>query len=493
MDMRPWSTSRFILNKRFYWLTGYLLILSLFSTNAWSHAFGQRYDLPLPLGLYLVGAGIVVAVSFIVTVLFLRGSKVRLRRLVFTFGQYRSIPWFTVATIRVLLKLASVFLFILIILSGQIGEQDAASNFAPVFIWVIWWVGLAYVAAFIGNVWDLVNPWRAIYEGLMFLLPRWRYPMLEYPAGLAAWPAVVLFLIFAYLEFISGVGQHPATLVWLVIGYSLITLAGMRVYGVDTWLQNGEAFSVVFGLMARFGLLRGDGLKLELRVPGTGLLTEQPISASMMAFTILMLTTVSFDGFIETPFWSSLNASIYTAVMVYPSVAQSLSPVSLQQLILSAALVLFYLLYIGVYLVFCYISFRLSRAEASVMVTARAYVLSLVPIAIAYHLAHYLSYLLLAGQLIIPVISDPFALGWNLFGTRNYQIDISVIGAREVWYLSVAAIVIGHIAAVCIAHVTALRREPSEQSAIISQLPMLLLMITYTMISLWILSQPIIA
>jgi hypothetical protein len=120
-------------------------------------------------------------------------------------------------------------------------------------------------------------------------------------------------------------------------------------------------------------------------------------------------------------------------------------------------------------------------------------VLSLVPIAIAYHLAHYLSYLLLAGQLIIPISSDPFAIGWNLFGTLNYRIDISVIDAGKVWYLAVCAIVVGHITAVCIAHVTALQREPETRAAIISQLPMLVLMIGYTMISLWILSQPIVA
>ena len=125
--------------------------------------------------------------------------------------------------------------------------------------------------------------------------------------------------------------------------------------------------------------------------------------------------------------------------------------------------------------------------------TARAYVLTLVPIAIAYHLAHYLSYLLLAGQAAIPLASDPFGWGWDLFGTAGYAVDIGIIGPKEVWYLSVAAIVAGHVAAVVLAHVTALRLYATARAAVLSQLPMLVLMVGSTMTSLWILSQPIVA
>jgi hypothetical protein len=474
-------------------LAGFTLAATLFSASAWAHAFGQRYDLPLPLSLYLWSAGFVVAVSFIIAALFLRSGELGARRRARDISHSLFARILNAAPVRVVFKLFSVCLLLLILISGLSGEQDPSENFAPIFIWVIWWVGLAYIAAFIGNVWDGVNPWRVLHDALTIVLPRWRDSVFDYPGRLASWPALLLFLIFAYLEFISGVAQQPATLAWLVIGYSFITLTGMRLFGAETWLRHGEAFTVVFGLMARFGVFHGKGHKLQLRLPGAGLLSEQPVSLSLMAFILLMLTTVSFDGFIETPFWSALNTSIYTALMSYQTIAASLAPQIVQQIILSVALLLFYLLFISVYLGFSALTCRLSHTETNVIVTARAYVLSLVPIAIAYHLAHYLSYLLLAGQLVVPILSDPFALGWNLFGTANYKIDISVIDAQDVWYLSVCAIVIGHIAAVCIAHVTSLSREPRVRAAIISQLPMLVWMIAYTMISLWILSQPIIA
>ena len=127
------------------------------------------------------------------------------------------------------------------------------------------------------------------------------------------------------------------------------------------------------------------------------------------------------------------------------------------------------------------------------MDVAGYFILSLIPIAIAYHLAHYFSYLLIAGQYIIPLVSDPLGLGWNLFGTIEYRIDIGIVNAKFVWYLAVVAIVFGHAMAVYVAHFMAIRVFFDRKSALRSQFPMLVLMVLYTMISLWILSQPIIS
>ena len=87
---------------------------------------------------------------------------------------------------------------------------------------------------------------------------------------------------------------------------------------------------------------------------------------------------------------------------------------------------------------------------------ARSFALTLVPIAIGYHVAHYLVFLLVQGQYIIPLLSDPFGCGWNLFGTAGYRVDIAIAGARFAWYAAVAAIVIGHMIAVYLAHLRAM-------------------------------------
>lgn len=455
--------------------------------SVYAHAFGQRYDLPVPLALYLWGAAAVVLLSFLVAVLFLGVPRSRERVLTIDIGD----TWFgrvlTSAPVRMTLEGLSLALFLLVIATGAFGHVNTAKNFAPIFVWVIWWVGMAYVAAFLGNLWGLVNPWRILYRRAQRFVDSLARPRFEYPQRLGAWPAVALLFAFAYLEFISGVAQRPRTLAVNVIAYTLITFTGMRAFGREVWLRHGEVFSVLFGLMARFGLFDGcrkPSRVLTLRLPGSGLLNSEPVTTSLMAFTLLMLTAVSFDGFLETPLWASILrwATGFAA-----------TPADVVKLVKTLALVLFYGLFAGVYLVFSYLVASLSGESEGTLMTARTYVLSLVPIAIAYHLAHYLSYLLVAGQLIIPIASDPFGYGWNLFGTAAYRLDIGVIGAKQVWYLAVSAIVVGHIAAVCVAHVTALRRIGDRHRAIVAQLPMLVLMVGYTMISLWILSQPIVS
>jgi hypothetical protein len=139
------------------------------------------------------------------------------------------------------------------------------------------------------------------------------------------------------------------------------------------------------------------------------------------------------------------------------------------------------------------VMFMIGRiAQSNVADLGGMFALSLVPIAIAYHLAHYFSMLMVAGQFIIPLASDPFGFGWDLFGTTLYLIDIGVVDAKFNWYLSVVAIVTGHIVAVWVGHVAANTMFRNGDIASRSQYPMLVLMIAYTILSLWILAQPIV-
>jgi hypothetical protein len=227
------------------------------------------------------------------------------------------------------------------------------------------------------------------------------------------------------------------------------------------------------------------------------LLGDRPVSASSTKFVLLMLSSVTFDGLLATPLWADV-----TGWMIH---SQALRPliIALQDVTGDAvaavgtiALVLFLTGFQLLYLLFSALMRwcvpAAERAGLSLRQVAGLFVLSLVPIALAYHLAHYLSYLAIVGQYMIPLLSDPFGFGWNLFGTRLYVVDIGVVNARLVWYTSVIAIVAGHIVAVWLAHVTALRAFASNRAALRSQAPMLLLMVAYTMLSLWILAQPVV-
>jgi hypothetical protein len=213
----------------------------------------------------------------------------------------------------------------------------------------------------------------------------------------------------------------------------------------------------------------------------------------MTIFVLTMLATVTFDGFKETPLWSDLLQWMAVAPPFHAFIRKLHDlGFDFQVVLETVVLALFPLLFLVVYLGFCWLSKQVAGGTRSVTDIAGLFVFSLVPIAIAYHLAHYLSYLLIAGQIVIPLTSDPFGVGWNIFGTADYGIDIGVIGPKFVWYTALIAIVVGHVFAVGVAHLVALRVYESAAAAVRSQYPFLVLMVAYTMVSLWILSQPIV-
>jgi hypothetical protein len=196
------------------------------------------------------------------------------------------------------------------------------------------------------------------------------------------------------------------------------------------------------------------------------------VTPDRVVFVVFVLASVTYDSLLGTPPWVALQR------------ITSMPP--------TLGLVALPLLFLAVYLVFVKLSQLFSGSRVPFGRFAAAYVYSIVPIAIAYTAAHYYTYLFIQGQAIIALISDPFGWGWDLFGTADYQVDAALIGADTVWYTQVALIVIGHVVAVYLAHVVALRLLRDTKLAARSQAPMLGLMILYTVFSLWILSQPIV-
>lgn len=516
---------------------GLILALTAMPLPAWPHGFAQRYDLPVPLDLYLGGAAAAVALSFVVIALFVRGDRTVARYP--RFDLLRTWPGRLLASSIVvqLLRMLSVVFLGLVIAAGYLGDPNPFRNLAPTAIWVTWWVGFAYISGLAGNLWAAVNPWNTVYRWIERV---WRFfahdgqPALglRWPRWLGRWPAVVLFTGFVWAELIWPSSDTPASLARAALAYSLITWTGMLLFGRRAWLRNGEAFTVVFSLLARFSVTevgvtdrtacascgsRGcepadpacvdclecferagrEARHWNLRPPAVGLLTRRPIAISSTVFVLLMLSSVTFDGLLATPLWAGL-----AQWMIYSETMRPLL-IALQDVTGNAvaaaatiALVAFLLLFQLLYFLFSALVLRSTPANArhglTVTKVARYFVLSLVPIALAYHLAHYLSYLAIVGQYMIPLVSDPFGFGWDLFGTSLYMVDIAVVNARMVWYTSVVAIVTGHIIAVWLAHVTALRIFRDNRAALLSQIPMLLLMVAYTVLSLWILAQPVV-
>lgn len=493
------------------------------ASPTFAHGFGQRYDLPVPLGLWLTGAATAVALSFAIIGIFVRGTPglhgyPRVNLLQWKMGRlvaHRAVGLTS--------KLLAVGLLGLVVATGIAGTQGPTFNLAPTVVWVLWWVGFAYTSALLGNLWAVVNPWNTLFEWAerWFTREEPQGPLslgLPHPANLEVWPAVVGFLAFAWAELVFSGRAVPAYLALMILIYSLITWIGMFLFGRAVWLRHGDPFAVAFGVLARFSpteirvldpavcrtcpldcrdrdgecvdcsecFVKAPAASREwnLRPFAAGLLRNERVSPSMVIFVLLLLSTVTFDGFTATPPWVNLESALYAALPTLGGFRLTI--------IETLGLFAFPAIFLAVYRLFArWIAMAAGRRRPTEAVVP-AFVFSLVPIAIAYHFAHYLTYFLIQSQLIIPLASDPFGFGWNLFGTATYRPDIGIIGARFAWYTAVIAIVLGHMVAVYVAHVIALREFRDRRLALRSQLVMLALMVGYTMVSLWIIAQPIV-
>jgi hypothetical protein len=513
------------------------------ATPTFAHGFGQRYDLPLPLTMWVSAAGLTIVISFVVAAMFMREpttardyTRIDLLRIPLVRGLASPIVG---DTIRALVAL----IFLLTLVAGLIGVQESVRNLIVPMIWVIWWVGFSFASVLFGNIWPSVNPLRTLFTyGEEFsksvLRIRHHSSPRPYPEALGYWPAAVFFVGFAWSELIWPENNTPSFLALEIILYSIITWTGMCFYGED-WLEHGDAFTVAFGVLARFapfeirtgaspgaeqpsitpktpapmsvggtaapsstGGVRND-IGWNLRLPGAGLLADRGVTWSLVVFVLTMLSTVTFDGFLETPLFQNLSdwvhASSPTANLI---AALSFGGIDDEATIKTVTLILFPCAFVVVFALASWLMIEVagqwsigkvrSPQNPTISDVSRGFVLTLVPIAVAYHFAHYFSLLVDGGQFIIPLASDPFGFDWDLFGTAGYEVNIGIISPYVYWYAALVAIVIGHIIAVYLAHATALRLFPNQKAALASQVPMVVLMAGYTMVSLWILAQPIV-
>ncbi|HZI40276.1 MAG TPA: hypothetical protein VFD67_01190 [Gemmatimonadaceae bacterium] len=457
---------------------------------ACAHGFGQRYELPLPLSLYLWATAAAIVLSFVVAAIFLRRPirsdayprlklPDRVSRLIVN-------PWLEYA-----LSVASAVLFLAAVAAGFWGNPDPYQNIAPTLIWVVGWVGLVYVSAFVGGLWPPINPWRTLSRAAEWLarkLPRGRSkgPVLDYPESLGVWPAFALLLVVSWTELVYPSPALPLHIGWLIVAYSLLTWTGMALYGREVWLAHGELFTVLYGIFSRFAPTEVAVLQrrreLSLRPFAAGLMESRPASPSQTALVLLILATVLYDGALATPEWLDVETRIMQWI---PGQHEAVS-IALRTIGLAASWCVFFGAYFAVCAIMSAVAGRGSAGDL-----ARRFAWTLVPIAIAYHVAHYLVYLLTQGQYIVALASDPLGRGWNLFGTAGHRADIGLVGARFAWYTAVIAIVVGHVIAVVLAHHRAMRSFEARGVALRSQVPLTALMVAYTFVSLSILAEPI--
>ncbi len=454
------------------------------------HALVGRQDLPIPEWLFAWGASLVLIVSF--AALSLAWHRTRFQddswRPIGA-GLSRAIVNPVTATLAGAL---GVLLLVVVVWSGLEGTEAPDRNFSVSFVFVTVWLGVVAASVIFGDVFKAFNPWRAIARatgaGFRSIAGQSPPPPLTYPERWGRWPAVLGIGAFVWLELIYGasgfqtVGLTPHTVAVAALVYSAYTLVAMALFGAERWLSCGEAFSVYFGMFASLAPLELRGGRLGTRRMLSGA-TRWVAGPGSVALVLITIGATTFDGAQEGALASPID-SLYNWFG-----DAGLGPVAALRVtnsIFFAATVAFVagLFWAGIY------GMHTVRESLSTARLGSLFAHAFIPIALAYLIAHYFSLVVFQEQAQFTfLLSDPLGDGSDLFGTAGSGIDYTTISANAIWYVQVGALIVGHVTALVLGHDRALKLYGDSRAAVRSQYWMLALMVGFTSLGLYLLSQ----
>ena len=443
-----------------------------------THAFGARYDLPIPLLLFVVGGVAVVLLSF----LLVRPRAVRIDDANTQFPDL--VPDAALNGPAAAVSLTALLLFAL---CGMLGSNEVAENILPTAFWLVVWIVLPLSCGLLGDWTRPVNP----YANLVRLVDRpqvrravlGRREPLTYPRWLAWWPAVLLFFALASGELIFNLTATEPHVIGLgLVLYAALTAFCGLLFGT-AWLQHGEVFSVLFATWGRLGFFRFGAF--GRRGFAGGLVVPFERSASRVTFVMLMLISVNFDGLLATPQWSSFERARVGVDASAMEILRLTSFVLLTAVICAA------------FGLFAYLAARFGRHDTGFRDSLSGLLPSVLPIAFGYLVAHNAQYVLVNAQLLGPLIGNPIgSQSWPIHlpypFNDSYEPNAKFLPSAFYWYLGVAVIVAVHVIAVILAHRHLANRAAGEDRARASEYPWLVAMVAYTAFSLLLIAQPLV-
>lgn len=437
----------------------------------------------LPTNYYMIGALLAVALSFLILT-----NQTISRWLDEAYNRRPLLHTSSRKSFGALSILSNALIFIGIYI-GLYGSPDPLSNPLSLGVWTGWWIGFSLVQVLHGDLWVVMNPWRwwGLFLDSISQGKFGRKGFVRLPSSIGYLPAIILFFCFAWFELISIAPEDPPRLAVTVFLYWLVNFLAVTIFGLDDWLERGEAFSVFFRLIGGFSPIARtrtqDVVQLSLQMPGATFVNAAPLPLSGIALVLLMLGTASFDGLSETFTWhgvwggNPLEYAGRSSTQFENTIGLVLTPVALG----------------AAYFIALWFGLRLTGHQ-NLTAFAGQIIYSIVPISIAFHLSHYLTALLINGQFLVKALADPLVLGWDLFGTADLHVTASFIqninSVWIIWTAQVAIITIGHMAGIILAHIIAMRHFGSHLMAARSQIFLAALMVFYTVFGLWLLSTP---
>ncbi|HEX2294473.1 MAG TPA: hypothetical protein VHN37_04110 [Actinomycetota bacterium] len=425
-----------------------------------AHGVGRVYESPIPAYLYAVGAGLTVLLSFVLRALAGNRAPATRDREVAGAGAAR--------TVRTILK-AGALAGLALTVAGAVLVDERGLTVAPLLFWVGLVVGTTTLCFFVGGAWEAADPWATL-EGYYRIEDSEAEPLTP-----PWWTGPALVYALFWFELVSGVGFEPAGVLGALVVYSVLSFSLRHRLGPGWRLV--DPLSILFGFASATSPLELRDDSVRYRGLG-GIDRPEPMPRALFASIFVLLASTTLDNVTETVGWSKLVTS--TGLDALPG-----------EVVESVAFVAFALLFLAPFLGAIALGGARARGSSSLYAAARAFGWSLVPIGVAYVVAHNAPLLITGIPQLLRTLSDPFGYGWNLFGTAALWSDFSP-SPQLVWYLEIALIVGGHVLGVLAAHRTAVRVAGDHAGAVRSQYALTALMSVYTIATLWLLAQPLV-
>lgn len=423
----------------------------------------------LPTDYYLGGAALAVGISFLILVAIPASWSGWL------FRRRIPLPRLHSAIVPPLQWLAFLS-FVCLVAAGFMGPRDPLGNPLPLFVWTIWWIGFTVIVAIVGDLWPALNPWSAPVRLLRrtadsenFDPPRW----------LGHAPALIGLAAVLWFDLIYTAPRDPEHVAWAVLAYWLFHLIAMLIFG-EAWRERCETFSVAFRLIGLSAPLGGG----SLRFPGARLAEAPALPYTGWMFATALIAGITADGMLSTFAWLDL---VGVNPLSHPG---RTTMVEINQFGLLAT----WTAMLSAFAFAVWLGWRLAGRREDMGVCLGRLALSLLPIAVAYHAAHFLTHFMINGQYALVALSDPLGIGTNWLGlgphfvTTSFQNSLAQI--ELFWQIRVGLIVGGHLLAVLVAHVIALDIYRGRRAAALGGAPLAVLMVCYTVLGLWLLSTP---
>ena len=445
---------------------------------AFAHAAEQGFVLLLPTTAYITAGTLVVVATMLLLFILKPGQLAKTFKPIETSFQGH---WLLPPKLAPLIGTFSLGLLIFI---GLVGPNDPQANLLPLTLWTVWWMALFVIQGVLFDVWRWINPWVALHrliqpDGAGYFSVRTRH---------SVWGAVALFIAFQGFVLADVAPNDPDRLAIFALGYSAFTLLGMSLFGRDFWLRDVECFTVLFSLIGAMRIARIDD-RLRFGMPGWQFFRAGKLGVSHAVFVLVILAAGSFDGLHET-FWWLGQIGINPLEFPGRSAMVWKSSVGLYAAIFVLTVIFAVAVYLGVFAV------RRSENQQTVLfiVALVRFSVTLLPIAIGYHFAHYLVTFLVQIQFVVANLADPLAKGWNLFGLGSTRVKVGFLAVpdtvKTIWITQAGVVVLCHVLSVLLSHRTAETLCKNKHNVMRLQLGLSVLMVAYTIFGLWLLASP---